>query len=99
MVKLYILRRKTDDKDVHKYFESTLVEQVLKVFEEQPLSGTVQGSVLLEDPFDAVYEVAVPTKEKMDTLLATEAGVALNKSLYDYHNFITVMFVEFPDSE
>ena len=97
MYKLLIFLKKTDKKEIINLF----VEHTLKYFSnvagKEIKAADVESNLLMESKYLKFCEIEVSSKEVWDNKMNSREGKELNKHLMDLHQFIDLIFVNYPD--
>jgi hypothetical protein len=97
MYKLLVFLKKTDDKGMPELFK----DQTLKLFSEvtgkEIKAGDVESNLLTETKYVKFCEIDMPSKDEWDKKMSSRAGKELNKHLMNMHQFLDLIFVNYPD--
>jgi hypothetical protein len=95
MYKLLLFLHKSDEEKVLEHFNDYTLKYLSEISGEKVEAATVESSLLLEQKFSKFCEVSVESKEIWDEKMNSDSGRELNKDLMDFHQFITVIFVDY----
>jgi len=95
MYKILFLLNKTDDEDINNHFKDYTLKQISAIAGEDIPAGIVDSNLLLDQKYSLMCELAAPSKEDMDIKMNSPEGKALNKDLVNFHQFLTVITVNY----
>ncbi len=95
MYKLLLFLNKTDDEKIINHFNEYTLKYLSEVAGQKIEAATVESSLLLEQKFIKFCEVSVDSKDDWYKKINTKPGKEFNKDLMDFHQFITVIFVDY----
>ena len=95
MYKALIFLKKTNDEEVINHFKNFLVKYFSKLIGKYLAIGSVESNPLLEIKYSLFVELEFESKEKWEKLIGSEAGEELEKDLLEFHNYITIIFVNY----
>lgn len=97
MYKLLLFLKKTDNEEINNLFKDHTLKYLSKLKGEEVKAADVESSLLLETKYNKFCEVNVSSKEDWDKIMNSAAGKEFNKHLTDLHQFIDIIFVNYPD--
>ncbi len=95
MYKALFFLHKTNEKQIEEHFKEFTLKYIEEISGEIISAGKVESNILLEQKYNLFCEVAVDSKDKWDNLMNSPAGRKLNRDMHDFHQFITVIFVNY----
>ncbi len=95
MYKLLLFLKKTDDEKVINHFNEFVVKYLSEIAGEEIKIADVESSLLLDQKYSKFCEVTMLSKDDWDRKINSPAGREFNKDLMDFHQFITVIFVDY----
>ena len=95
MYKLLLFLNKTDDEQVLNHFNEYTVKHLSEIAGEEIKIASVESNLLLDQKFSKFCEVTAESKDMWDKLMNTKAGRELNKDLMDFHQSVTLIFVDY----
>lgn len=98
MYKLLLFLKNIDDKQIFTHFEEFTLKYLSELAEKKIVAGKIESSLLLDTKYSHFCEFEVDNKEKMDNLLNSKQGKELNKDLMNFHEFVDVIFVNYPQT-
>jgi hypothetical protein len=99
MYKLLLFLKKTDNKEINNLFIDHTLKYLSELKGEEVKAADIESSLLLETKYTKLCEVSVSSKEEWDKKMNTAQGKEFNKHLMDIHQFIDVIFVNYPDTQ
>ena len=96
MYKLLIFLKKTDDKEIVNLFNEHTLKHLSTVSGNEVKSADVESNLLSETKYTKFCEVAVSSKEEWDKKMNTRAGKELNKHFMNLHQFVDLIFINYP---
>ena len=97
MYKLLLFLKKTDNKEIINLFKDHTLKYLSDINGIEVKAADVESSLLMETKYMKFCEAAVSSKEEWDKKMNSRAGKELNKHLMDFHQFIDLIFVNYPD--
>ena len=95
MYKLLLFLHKTDNDEVISHFNDFTKKYLSELTGREIKIADVESSLLLDVKYSKFCEIAVDSKDTWDKLMDSKEGKLLNKDLMDFHQFITLIFVDF----
>ncbi|MFO7447399.1 MAG: hypothetical protein R6W90_13595 [Ignavibacteriaceae bacterium] len=95
MYKLLIFLKKTDEVKILDHFNNFILKSISSVAGAEVKSANVESNLLLEEKYSKFCELTAGSKEEMDKKMSSPEGKSLNKSLTDFHQFITVIPINY----
>jgi hypothetical protein len=95
MYKLLLFLNKTDDEKIINHFNDYTLKYLSEISGQKVLAASVESSLLLEQKFSKFCEVSVDSKETWDEKMNSKSGRELNKDLMDFHQSVTIIFVDY----
>lgn len=95
MYKYLIFLKKSDDETVLKHFEDFTLKYLSEISGEEVKAASVETNLLLETKYQKFCEITASSKEEMDTKLNSPPGKSLTKDLEQFHEFLTVIAVDY----
>ncbi len=99
MYKLLLFLKKTDNKEINNLFNEHTLKYLSELNGGKVEAGEVESNLLLETKYSKFCEVNVPSKEEWDKKMNSKTGREFNKHLMDFHQYITVIFVNYEDEK
>jgi len=96
MYKLLLFLKKTDNKEINNLFNDYTLKHLSELSGKEIKAADVESNLLLEEKYSKFCEVSVSSKEEWDTKMNSKAGKELNKHLMNFHQHISVIFVNYP---
>lgn len=100
MYKLLLFLKKPD-KDKTEEMIDLFMNQTLKHISEvtgnEIAAGNVESNLLMEIKYIKFCEVSVSSKDEWDRKMSSRAGKELNKHLMNMHQFVDLIFINYPD--
>jgi len=91
---LFFLHKSADDKALD-YFKNVILSNLNDLSEKEIKLAKVESNLLLDQKYSYYCEIEFQSREKMDELMNSKSGKALNKSLMDFHQLITVISIKY----
>ncbi len=95
MYKMLLFLHKTDEEGVESHFKKYTLKYLSELAGKDIEAAKVESNLLLEQKYMLFCELETGSKEEWDKKMSSKAGKQLNKDLMDFHQFITVIFVNF----
>ncbi len=95
MYKLLLFLKKTNDEQIQNHFNEYTIKHLSQIAGEEIEIAEVESSLLLEEKYSKFCEVTSASKEEWDKKMNSIYGRELNKDLMDFHQYVTVIFVEY----
>lgn len=95
MYKLLLFLNKTDDEQILNHFNEYTVKHLSGIAGEEIKIASVESNLLLDQKFSKFCEITTESKDMWDKLMNTKAGRELNKDLMDFHQSVTLIFVDY----
>ncbi len=95
MYKLLIFLHKSENDEVFSHFNEYTVKYLSDLTGQDAKIGKVESNLLLDVKYGRFCEITVDSKETWDKLMNSPKGRQLNKDLMDFHQSITLIFVEY----
>lgn len=95
MYKILIFLKKTEEEKVIDHFKNFILKYFSELTGKNLDIGLVESNPLLETKFTHFIEINFESKEKWEKLLGSEKGESLEQDLIDFHNFISIIFVNY----
>ena len=95
MYKMLLFLHKTDEEGVETHFREFTLKYLSELAGTDVKTAEVESSLLLEQKYKLFCEIDAGSKEEWDKKMNSKAGKQLNKDLMDFHQFITVIFVNY----
>ncbi|HMN48977.1 MAG TPA: hypothetical protein PKD67_07580 [Ignavibacteriaceae bacterium] len=91
---LFFLHKTKEDKAVA-HFTEVIVKHLSDLSGKEIKVAKVESNLLLDQKYSYYCEIEFDSIDKMNELMNSKTGKQLNKDLMDFHNFITVISVNF----
>lgn len=91
---LFFLHKTKEDKAVA-HFTEVIVKHLSDLSGKEIKIAKVESNLLLDQKYSYYCEIEFDSIDKMNELMNSKTGKQLNKDLMDFHNFITVISVNF----
>ena len=98
MYKALFFLHKTNEENFEEHFKQFTLKYIGEVIGEKIIAGKVESNLLLEQKYNLFCEVSAETKDEWDKLMNSPAGKKLNEDLSDFHQFITVIFINYNEN-
>lgn len=95
MYKTLFFLKKTDDQEIIKHFHDITLKLLSEIAGTEVKAAKVESNLLLDDKYIMFSEITASSKEAMDKMMYSNPGKALNKDLMNFHQFITVISVNY----
>ncbi len=95
MYKLLIFLKKTNEDNILEHFNNFILKNISSVEGIEVKAATVESNLLLDERYSKFCELTAGSKDEMDKKMSSPEGKTLNKSLMDFHQFITVIPVNY----
>lgn len=97
MYKLLIFLKKTDNKEMADIFNDITLKQLSAVSGSEVQAADVESNLLTEQKYVKYCEVVLSSKDEWDKKMNSREGKELNKHLMNIHQFIDIIFINYPD--
>jgi hypothetical protein len=97
MYKLLLFLKKTTNKEIINLFNDHTLKFLSEINGNEVKAADVESNLLMEIKYMKFCEVVVSSKEEWDKKMNSRTGKELNKHLIDFHQFIDLIFVNYPD--
>jgi len=91
---LFFLHKTKEDKAVA-HFTEVIIKHLSDLSGKEIKVAKVESNLLLDQKYSYYCEIEFDSIDKMNELMNSKTGKQLNKDLMDFHNFITVISVNF----
>jgi hypothetical protein len=91
---LFFLHKTEDDKALD-YFKNVILSHLIELAGTKIKLAKVESNLLLDQKYSYYCEIEFESFDKMNQLMNTKTGKALNKSLMDFHQLITVISINY----
>lgn len=91
---LFFLNNSIDDKILGHFRKKTL-KTLAELSGKEVLLAQVESNLLTEGKFSYYCEVEFNSKDEMDRMMNSKAGLELNKDLMDFHQFLTIININY----
>lgn len=95
MYKLLIFLHKTDNDEIVSHFNEYTVKYLSDLSGKTVKVADVESSLLLDVKYSKFCEITVDSKGVWDKMINSKEGRLLNKDIMDFHQFITLIFVDY----
>ncbi len=95
MYKLLLFLHKTDNNEVISHFNEFTVKYLSDLTGQSVKLADVESNLLLDVKYSKFCEITVDSKNSWDKMMNSKEGRLLNKDLMDFHQFITLIFVDY----
>ncbi len=95
MYKLLFFLKKTNHEQIQNHFIEYTIKYISAVVHQDIKIGKVESSLLLDSNYSLFCEAKVESKDTWDSLMNTVEGKELNKDLMEFHNSISVVFIDY----
>lgn len=89
---LFFIHKTADDKLLSHLKESTF-PTLAEITGKPVMFASVESNLLTDQKYSYYFEAEFKSKEEMDQLMMSKAGMKLNKDLMNFHNHLTVISV------
>lgn len=91
---LFFIHKPVDDKILDHFRNHTL--EIISELTNQPVKlGGVESNLLTKQKYSYLCEAVFGSKDEMENAMNSKSGLALNKDLMDFHQYITVISVNY----
>jgi hypothetical protein len=95
MYKVLVFLKKTNDENVINHFQDFLVKYFSDLTGKALPIGSVESNPLLDVKYSLFVEFEIESKEKWEKLIGSGAGEELKKDLFEFHKYITIIFINY----
>lgn len=95
MYKLLIFLKKSGDEKIAEHFNDITLKHLNEVTGKEIKTAEVESNLLLETKYQKFCEAEFSSKQEMDNLFNSPAGKALSKDLEHFHEFLTIITVNY----
>ena len=95
MYKLLLFLHKTNQDEILLHFNDFTKKYLADLTGEEIKVADVESNLLLDKKYSKFCEVTVDSKETWDRMMNSKEGKILNKDLMDFHQHITIIFVDY----
>jgi hypothetical protein len=95
MYKLLVFLKKTDEEQVNNHFNEFTLKYLSEIAGKEIKAAKVESNLLLETKYSKFCELEAASRDEMDKLLDSKAGRELSKDFQQFHEFITLISVDF----
>ena len=99
MYKLLVFLKKTDDKEMANLFADQTVKHLSDVYGSELKTADVESNLLMETKYVKFCELNMSSKDEWDKKMNSREGKELNRHLMNMHQFLDLIFVNYPDKE
>jgi|SRR5690554_1436603 len=99
MYKLLLFLKKTDNADMIKVFNEQTLKYLSDVTGDEIKAADVESNLLTDTKYIKFCEVSVSSKDEWDSKMNSRAGKDLNKHLMNIHQFVDLIFINYPDKQ
>ncbi len=99
MYKLLLFLKKTNEEKIINHFNEQTLKYLSDLVDEKVTAGDVESNLLSDEKYLKFCEVSVSSKEDWDKRMNTKSGKELNKDLAEFHEFVSVIFVNYEDNK
>ena len=97
MYKLLLFLKKTDNKEIINLFNDYTLKYLSEINGSEVKAADVESNLLMETKYMKFCEVESSSKDEWDKKMNSLAGKELNKHLMDFHRFVALIFVNYPE--
>lgn len=95
MYKVLVFLNKTNDENIISHFNGFLVKYFSDLTGKDLQIGSVESNPLLDVKYSLFFEFECESKEKWEKLFSSESGQELKKDLFEFHKYITIIFINY----
>lgn len=95
MYKLLLFLKESDDSKIINHFTNVTLKHLSELSGNTVKVGKVESNLLLDTNYSIFCEIEAGSKDEMDKLMNTPSGRELSKDLYDFHNYVNVIYIDF----
>lgn len=95
MYKILFFLNKSADEKIIQHFRDQTLKTLAELSGSEVLLAQVESNLLAEGKFSYFCEVEFESKDKMDSVMNSKAGLELNKDLMDFHQFLTIININY----
>lgn len=95
MYKILFFIHKPVDEKILKHFRGRTLKLLSELTGKEILLAEVESNLLIDRKYSYYCEVEMESKEDMDRIMNSKSGLELSKDLMDFHQFITVINVNY----
>jgi len=97
MYKLLLFLKKTDNKEIMNLFNEQTLKYLSDINRKEIKAADVESNLLMDTKYAKFCEVTVSSKDEWDNKMNTREGKELNKHFMNLHQFLDLIFVNYPD--
>lgn len=98
MYKALFFLHKTKEEQIESHFREFTLKYIGNVLGKEIIAGKVESNLLLEQKYNLLCEASAETKDEWDKMMNSPAGRKLNEDLQEFHQFITIIFINYNDN-
>lgn len=95
MYKLLFFIHKPVDNKILDHFRNHTINIIAELSGQPVKLGEVESNLLTSQKYSNVCEAVFNSKDEMEKAMNSKSGLALNKDLMDFHQYITVISVNY----
>lgn len=95
MYKLLIFLHKPIDEKNLNHFKDYTLKLFSEITDQEIKLAQVESNLLVEQKYSYFCEIIFQSKDQMDIMMNSKAGVELNKNLMDFHQHLTIINVNY----
>lgn len=95
MYKILIFIHKPVDDKILAYFKDKTLKLLSELTGMEISLAKVESNLLLDKKYSYFCEVQFQSKDEMDSLMNSGTGLELNKNLMDFHEYLTIINVDY----
>lgn len=95
MYKILFLLHKPADEKILNHFKKHTLKIISELTNKNVSLARIENNLLTEQNYSYYCEAEFQSKDKMDELMNSNHGLALNKDIMDFHKFLTVISVNY----
>jgi hypothetical protein len=97
MYKLLLFLKKSGDPDFLNHFKNFTLPALKELSGKNVTAAKVESNLMIEQKYNWCCEVTAESKQEWDRLMATKAGIEINKDLGDFNSNIDLLFVNYDE--
>jgi len=97
MYKLLLFLKKTANKEIINLFNDYTLKYLSEINGKEVKAADIESNLLMETKYMKFCEITVSSKEEWDKKMNSRTGKELNKHLMDFHQFVDLIFINYPD--
>jgi hypothetical protein len=97
MYKLLVFLKKRADEEIINLFNEHTLKHLSDLNGSEIRAADVESNLLMETKYSKFCEVSVKSRDEWDQKMNSRVGKELNKHFMNLHQFIDLIFINYPD--